>query len=41
MGSDRVEALSAGDEAAIEIWMDHKNLEYFMTERKLNHQQAR
>ena len=23
------------------VWMDHKNLEYFMTVRKLNHQQAR
>jgi len=24
-----------------EIWMDHKNLEYFMTNQKLNQQQAR
>ena len=24
-----------------EIWMDHKNLEYFMTNQKLNRQQAR
>jgi len=21
----------------VEIWMDHKNLEYFMTAKKLNH----
>jgi len=25
----------------VEIWMDHKNLEYFMTAKKLNHRQAR
>jgi len=25
----------------VEIWMDHKNLEYFMTAKKLNHHQAR
>jgi len=25
----------------IEIWMDHKNLEYFMTAKKLNYCQAR
>jgi len=25
----------------VEIWMDHKNLEYFMTVKKLNHRQAR
>ena len=24
----------------VEIWMDHKNLEYFMTAKKLNHRQA-
>jgi len=24
----------------IEIWMDHKNLEYFMTAKKLNYCQA-
>jgi len=25
----------------VEIWTDHKNLEYFMTAKKLNHHQAR
>jgi len=25
----------------VEIWMDHKNLEYFMTAKKLNRRQAR
>jgi len=25
----------------VEIWTDHKNLEYFMTAKKLNHRQAR
>jgi len=25
----------------IEIWTDHKNLEYFMTAKKLNRRQAR
>jgi len=25
----------------VEIWTDHKNLEYFMMARKLNHRQAR
>jgi len=24
----------------VEIWTDHKNLEYFMTAKKLNHRQA-
>jgi len=24
----------------VEIWMDHKNLEYFMMAKKLNHRQA-
>jgi len=24
----------------VEIWMDYKNLEYFITAKKLNHQQA-
>jgi hypothetical protein len=24
----------------VEIWMDHKNLEYFMTTKKLNRRQA-
>ena len=24
----------------LEIWMDHKNLEYFMTAKKLNRRQA-
>jgi hypothetical protein len=24
----------------VKIWMDHKNLEYFMTAKKLNHRQA-
>jgi len=24
----------------VEIWMDHKNLEYFITAKKLNHYQA-
>src|SRR3979490_1365594 len=30
-----------GTKQPFEIWTDHKNLEYFMTARKLNHQQAR
>jgi len=25
----------------VEIWTDHKNLEYFMTAKKLNYRQAR
>jgi len=25
----------------VEIWTDHKNLEYFMTAKKLNYHQAR
>jgi len=25
----------------VEIWTNHKNLEYFMTAKKLNHRQAR
>ena len=25
----------------VEIWTDHKNLEYFMMAKKLNHRQAR
>ena len=25
----------------VEIWTDHKNLEYFITAKKLNHRQAR
>jgi RNase H-like domain found in reverse transcriptase len=30
-----------GVEHQVEIWMDHKNLEYFMTAKKLNQRQAR
>ena len=30
-----------GTRQPFEIWTDHKNLEYFMTARKLNCQQAR
>jgi len=30
-----------GAQHLVEIWMDHKNLEYFMTAKKLNHRQAR
>jgi len=30
-----------GAQHPVEIWMDHKNLEYFMTAKKLNHRQAR
>jgi RNase H-like domain found in reverse transcriptase len=30
-----------GARQSFEIWTDHKNLEYFMTARKLNHRQAR
>jgi hypothetical protein len=30
-----------GAKQKVEIWMDHKNLEYFMTAKKLNHRQAR
>ena len=26
---------------SVEIWTDHKNLEYFMMAKKLNHHQAR
>ena len=29
-----------GERQLFEIWTDHKNLEYFMTARKLNCQQA-
>jgi RNase H-like domain found in reverse transcriptase len=29
-----------GAEHQAEIWMDHKNLEYFMTAKKLNQRQA-
>jgi hypothetical protein len=29
-----------GAKHQVEIWMDHKNLEYFMTAKKLNHRQA-
>jgi len=29
-----------GAQHLVEIWMDHKNLEYFMTAKKLNHHQA-
>jgi len=29
-----------GAQHPVEIWMDHKNLEYFMTAKKLNHRQA-
>jgi len=30
-----------GARIKFKIWMDHKNLEYFMTNQKLNQQQAR
>jgi len=30
-----------GAQHPVEIWMDHKNLEYFMTAKKLNRRQAR
>src|SRR5271163_1772770 len=30
-----------GTEHRFEVWMDHKNLEYFMKAKKLNHRQAR
>jgi len=30
-----------GAQHLVEIWTDHKNLEYFMTAKKLNHRQAR
>ena len=30
-----------GAEHQFEIWMDHKNLEYFMTAKQLNQRQAR
>ena len=30
-----------GVEHQVKIWMDHKNLEYFMTTKKLNQRQAR
>ena len=29
-----------GAQHPVEIWTDHKNLEYFMTAKKLNHHQA-
>jgi len=29
-----------GAQYLVEIWMDYKNLEYFMTAKKLNHRQA-
>ena len=29
-----------GAKHQVKIWMDHKNLEYFMTAKKLNHRQA-
>ena len=29
-----------GAQYRVEIWTDHKNLEYFMTTKKLNHRQA-
>ena len=30
-----------GAQHKVAIWMDHKNLEYFMSAKKLNHWQAR
>jgi len=30
-----------GEKLKFEIWTDHKNLQYFMTNQKLNHRQAR
>jgi RNase H-like domain found in reverse transcriptase len=35
-----VEALPGRVQHKVEIWMDHKNLEYFMTAKKLNCRQA-
>ena len=29
-----------GTKSKFEVWMDHKNLEYFMSNQKLNHQQV-
>jgi len=30
-----------GSQSKFEVWTDHKNLEYFMSNQKLNHRQAR
>jgi len=30
-----------GAKLEFEIWMNYKNLQYFMTSQKLNHRQAR
>jgi len=30
-----------GAKLEFEIWTDHKNLQYFMTNQKLNHRQVR
>ena len=30
-----------GAKVEFKIWMDHKNLQYFMSNQKLNHRQAR
>jgi len=30
-----------GTKKEFEIWMDHKNLQYFISSQKLNHRQAR
>ena len=30
-----------GDQFPVEVWTDHKNLEYFQTSQKLNQRQAR
>jgi len=36
-----LEALPRRCKGEVEIWSDHKNLEYFMSNQKLNRQQAR
>jgi len=33
--------LLEGAQSKFEIWSDHKNLEYFMSNQKLNHRQVR
>ena len=33
--------LLEGTKFNFEVWMDHKNLEYFMKAQKLNHRQVR
>ena len=40
MSIGRVETLFTRERQSFEIWTDHKNLEYFMSARKLNCQHA-